>query len=221
MRDTLVEEVMSRRLAVAQERTSFREAARLMRRHRVTFLPVVDAYGALVGVLSAADLLPKLRRDAIEARPSEPESRARRTERVKAGATIARELMTSPAVAVTGDVPVAHAAHTMLQRQVRHLVVVDRDGRPAGVVSRTDLLTAFLRSDEAIHQDVQDLLEQLLGELASAVDFEVEQGVVVLSRRREGHFELGALARVVETVEGVVAARVAADRAIDRWYWPL
>ena len=51
----------------------------------------------------------------------------------------ADELTADPAL------PAAEAGRLMRDRNVRHLLVVDRDGRPAGVVHRADLLALVLR----------------------------------------------------------------------------
>jgi acetoin utilization protein AcuB len=51
-----VETVMSRRLITVQPETEMREAVRLMYEHRFNSLPVVDAVGKLVGILTEVDV---------------------------------------------------------------------------------------------------------------------------------------------------------------------
>jgi CBS domain-containing protein len=59
----------------------------------------------------------------------------------------AAELMTSPAVTVRADADVATAARLMRDRNVKRLPVTDADGRLAGIVSRTDVLSVYERPD--------------------------------------------------------------------------
>jgi CBS domain-containing protein len=106
------------------------DAARLMEEQHVSGLPVVDAAGALVGVVSQTDLL-----------------RARATEYLWANwaGLRVRHLMTSPAVTVHRQTPLALAARRMDRHHVHRLVVVDDhdDARPIGILSTSDLVRAM------------------------------------------------------------------------------
>jgi CBS domain-containing protein len=55
----------------------------------------------------------------------------------------ARELMTPNPTTVTPATPLEEAAETLLEERVRHLPVVDDDGRFAGLLTQTDLLRAL------------------------------------------------------------------------------
>jgi CBS domain-containing protein len=105
-------------------------AARLLEEHRIHGLPVVDALGGLVGVISQTDML-----------------RARSTEELWArwpGLRV-RHLMTSPALTITADADVTEAARRMERERVHRLVVVGPDGAtPIGIVSTTDLVHAMV-----------------------------------------------------------------------------
>ncbi len=106
------------------------EAARLMEVHHVHGLPVVDADGTLVGVISQTDLL-----------------RTRATEYLWtnwSGLRV-RHLMTCPALTVHREAPLALAARKMERHHVHRLVVVANadDSLPIGVISTTDLVRAM------------------------------------------------------------------------------
>jgi IMP dehydrogenase len=106
------------------------EAARLLDRHSISGLPVVDNAGFLVGVLSQTDLL-----------------RARATEHLWAnwpGLSV-RHLMTSPAIHVRASLPTAAAARLMERERVHRLVVVREDDEriPIGVLSVSDIVHAM------------------------------------------------------------------------------
>lgn len=106
------------------------EAARLLERHHISGLPVVDHAGSLVGVLSQTDLL-----------------RARATEYLWANwpGLAVRHLMTSPPITIQRSSPVPEAARKMERHHVHRLVVVaDSDARlPIGVISISDLVRSM------------------------------------------------------------------------------
>jgi CBS domain-containing protein len=104
------------------------EAEDLMRRHRVTGLPVVDEAGRLIGVISQTDIL-YLDVPAVQAL-------IRHRERgVRVG-----EVMSAPAVTVDADASVQAAAVRMHEERIHRLVAVDDHGRPVGVISAMDFV---------------------------------------------------------------------------------
>jgi CBS domain-containing protein len=105
------------------------EAEDLMRRNRVTGLPVVDAAGRLIGVISQTDIL-YLDVPAVQAL-------IRHRERgVRVG-----EVMSAPALTIDANAPVRDAAIRMHTEQIHRLVAIDDHGRPAGVISAMDFVT--------------------------------------------------------------------------------
>jgi CBS domain-containing protein len=150
----VVRDVMSARPLWVSETTSFKEIAARLREHRVSAFPVLDDGGQVTGVVSDADMLAK---EALDTGPGGVRHRLgllHRTERAKAYGVLAAELMTSPAVTVTPDDTVEHAARLMRDRKVKRLPVVDAGGRLVGVISRTDVLAVFDRTDEEIRAEI-------------------------------------------------------------------
>jgi CBS-domain-containing membrane protein len=128
--DLRVGDCMAARPVVVQADASLDEAVHLIDVHHVHGLPVVDAFGTLVGVVSQTDL-----------------ARARSTEYLWATwPTLAvRHLMTSPAVTVKRSTPLIVAARRMEEHGIHRLVVVE-DGdalSPIGVLSTTDVIHAM------------------------------------------------------------------------------
>jgi CBS domain-containing protein len=99
-----------------------------MSEHRVSGLPVVDARGRPVGVVSEADALAKQEYKGGTAPRPWPAGRKRRAQWRKAAGLTAGELMTAPAVVVGGDETVGAAARLLAKKNVRRLCVVDADG---------------------------------------------------------------------------------------------
>ncbi|MFI2435901.1 CBS domain-containing protein [Streptomyces sp. NPDC018693] len=202
----IVGDVMTRSVARVGRSAVFKEIVRVLHGRKVSALPVVDAAGRVVGVVSEADLLPK-----EEFRDSDPDryTQLRRlSDLAKAGSLTAGELMTSPALTVTADATLAQAARTMARARVKRLPVVDEAGLLVGVVSRTDLLKVFLRDDEDIAEEVRrEVVAYLFPMPASSVRVAVDEGVVVLAGRVRDRSLVPVAARLVRAVEGVVDVR--------------
>lgn len=127
--------LMSRDPIVIDAEAPIVDAARLLDNHHLHGLPVVDAAGMLVGVVSQSDML-----------------RARSTQDLwtRWPGLRVRHLMTSPALSVTTDVDVVDAAGVMEREHVHRLVVVDVDGMtPIGILSTTDLVHAMVEETPA------------------------------------------------------------------------
>ncbi len=98
---------------------SLREAAKLMKEHGIGFLPVVDESGNLVGVLSERDITYAFGEGKENSKVS--------------------EIMRTNVIKVKEDDTVAMAARLLSEYGIRHLVVVDDEGKLKGVFSIKDL----------------------------------------------------------------------------------
>jgi CBS-domain-containing membrane protein len=172
--------------------TPFKVCVDMIRVHRVGALPVLDSFGRFLGILSESDLLRK-----EEALIGLDQSRA--------AARTAAEAMTRAVTTSTQDATVAEAARLMHAASVRHLPILDGEGRLIGIVSRSDLLKVFLRSDESLRREIdEDLLPQTLGIQRGTIDVEVRDGVVRVSGEVESPSQARLIIALIEHVEGVV-----------------
>lgn len=110
--------------------------ADLLVSHGVSGLPVTDADGQLLGVVTEADLV---RRQAHAGVGSA--GRGDGLSGPSAASECAATLMTRPAVTASPDDDLPTTARTLVTSGHRRLPVVTADGRLVGVVSRRDLLT--------------------------------------------------------------------------------
>jgi CBS domain-containing protein len=88
--------------------------AAVLRKHRISGVPVVDTDGAVVGLVSEYDLL---------ARPGRS----------------ATELMSAAVISVTEDTEVDQVRHLLVERRI-HRVPVLAGARLVGIVSRSDVV---------------------------------------------------------------------------------
>lgn len=135
-----VKDVMGRVAIAARTDASFDDIIVTMQRFKVGAVTVIDADRRPIGVVSEDDLLLK------ETAEGGSGFGRRRAEQRKAAGTTARELMTSPAITVTGDTSVHDAARLMHKNRIKQLPVIDSvTGRIVGTVHQGDLLKIFAR----------------------------------------------------------------------------
>ena len=180
-----VKEVMTANVATVGPDASLKKVAAILADLHISGLPVVDEDGHVLGVVSEGDIVQK-----------EANGRPGRT---------AGEAMTSPAVTIEADRPVTQAASLMVENSVNRLPVL-AGGKLAGIVSRADLVRAFLRYDEQIAREIRE--EVALGTFAIAPEslhIEVANGEVTLGGEVETEDVAELLPAFVERVPGVVA----------------
>jgi CBS domain-containing protein len=194
--------------------TAYREMTAMFRKHRISGLPVVDDDGKVIGVVSETDLL------AVEAAQPDPGAHPAprgwppHHKQLTVGEAIAGVLMTHPAVTIGPDEMVRIAARLMLSLKLQRLPVVDRDGHLVGIISRSDALSVFHRTDEEISREVtQDVIADGFFTDPARFTVTVHDGMVTLEGA-PGSAVLGAsIVDQVRDLEGVVAVR-------DRFTYP-
>lgn len=191
-----VRDAMTSPVVTVTEDMSVRAALKLLDRHRVTSLPVVDDAGRVVGIVSEADLV----RDAIlrdqrkriipqDVKDTPPPRRV-------------GDVMTAHPVTVTGTDDLADAVELLTTTTVKSLPVLE-EGQVVGVLSRRDVVHLLAREDERIEADVEELFR------AEGVDWlvDVDEGVVRVSGPA-GEPERRLAQALAGSVTGVVAIRV-------------
>jgi CBS-domain-containing membrane protein len=206
MKNRAVRDVMTTTVVLVDESVGFKDIVRRMEDSNVSALPVVDAAGHLVGIISEADLLLK-EEHAREPHRRPLERRLRRTERAKAGGLFAAQLMTAPVITIGPEASLGQAARLMHEKHVNRLPVVEEGGKVVGIVSRADLLKVFMRPDEEIRQDVVgDVLARMLSIGPDRVRATVRDGVVTVEGLVERRSLIPLLTGLVRGVDGVVGA---------------
>lgn len=214
-----VHDVMTEAVTAVKVETPLKEVARLLVTGGISGLPVVDADRHVVGVVSEADLLIKEQgvgalshRRAARVRG---ESRTTKARLAKVEATTAGAAMTSPAITIDPDASLPAAAAIMVERGVNRLPVTT-DGVLVGIVTRADLIRAYVRSDDQIAETIRDdvLLRHLL---VNPVLFEIDvtDGIVRIRGRAETRSTAEMIERLVAVVPGVIGLQADLSWAID------
>jgi CBS domain-containing protein len=204
--------------------TRLKEAARLMVRHRVSGLPVVDEAGKLIGIVSEGDFI---RREAGRDRPhgvSLLDAVFGEGELQPVGAETVAEVMTRSVVTITPEATVGEAARVMGRRSVKRLPVVDLEGDLVGIVSRSDVVGAFTKPDDVIEDEVrEDVIRRLLFLDPELVQVTAADGVVTLEGELENRTEAHLLEELARRIAGVVRVESRLrykvdDRKLERNY---
>lgn len=166
-------EVMTRAVLKVQPNTSISDAIRLMLEQRVSGVPVIDQSGALVGVVTEGDLLRRVEVGTERRRPHWLEfirGPGRQAEEyVHTHGRKISEVMTRDVVTVGEETPLDKIVELMEHKRIKRVFVV-KDGRPVGVVSRSDLLRALAKAlaetpPEGAGLDDAALRDQVVAEL--------------------------------------------------------
>lgn len=203
-----VAEIMTTEVLTVTPETSLKQVAELLTARGIAGVPVVDEEKHVLGVVSEADIILKERRLA------QPDALHRMLHRTngtaaKKAARTAGEAMTSPAVTLTASRRVDVAAALMLDKQVNRLPVVDEHDVLVGIVTRADLVRAFVHTDEEIATEIRE--EVLLRELwlrPEDFDLIVERGDVTVAGHLPNEDERELLIRRIGLVPGVVSVEV-------------
>ena len=116
-----IRELMTKDPACCSPSDSVKEAASLMASNDCGLIPVTNAEGELVGVITDRDIA------------------CRCVAEGKSAETLVEDIMSSSPITVTTDASVAECCKKMEDTQVRRLPVVDDAGRCCGIVSQADI----------------------------------------------------------------------------------
>lgn len=174
-------DVMTRPVWTVEPSTTVRAASALLVDHGFSALPVVRQGGALVGVVSAYDLL-LVNLDQ------------------EASATV-EQVMTTRVTSAPLTATPSELASAMLGHRLRCLPVVDARGAVVGVVSRGDLLRVLTPDDDVLAARVDRLLTAY--SRTRRWDVEVTGGRVVVTGWFDDEAERRAVTALVCTVPGV------------------
>ena len=200
MKKATVADVMTRTVISAGKDMPFKEIARLMAENGVRGLPVLSDDDQVVGVVSEEDLL-----KALDGGHSHLEWLIDGRRGDLSGDVSAGDLMSREVVSVAPEQQVDEAARIMLRNGITRLPVLDDAGHLVGIVTRTDLLRRYLRSDEAIRQEIaEDLILETMWIDPSTIRVTVEAGVATLEGRVETKSTKELLVELVRRVDGVI-----------------
>jgi acetoin utilization protein AcuB len=140
----LVREAMTPAPVTIAPEASLAAALATMRQHEIRHLPVVDADGRFVGIVTDRDL-----RQASFARF--------RTLTESSQDLMVQDVMTCGVVTIDPRATIARAATVMFERRIGSLPVVE-NGQIVGIVTERDLLKLLMRESPKLEADLAGFL---------------------------------------------------------------
>lgn len=147
-----VSDVMTHKVFAVSPDTSLETAARLFAQKRVSGVPVVDASGEVVGVVSASDLNDPDRDRGEQVGNAQYYSLENGhadefgDPTVRRDGTV-REVMTPSVIKIGSDQSIVEAGSIMVSRAVHRLLVTDEQHVLVGIVSVMDIVRGFVESE--------------------------------------------------------------------------
>jgi CBS domain-containing protein len=195
---------------------SILKCVRLMLQYRISGLPVIDAKGSLVGIVTEGDFLRRVEAGTERKRPRWLEFIAGpgrlADEYVHSHGRKVSEVMTPDPITIREDTPVEEVVRLMEQRRIKRLPVM-RGSAVVGIVSRANLLHALAAVAREAAPPVKDdatIRARIVAELAKQpwvppdlVDVIVRNGVVELWGAVTVDNQREAVAVLAENVLGV------------------
>lgn len=194
------------------------DAVRLMLDHHVSALPVVDADGALKGLVSEGDLMRRIRDEPDGPRRSWwlevlGGSGNSAQEFIKLNSHHVADVMTRDVATVEEDTPVDAIARLLEKRRIKRVPVL-REGRVVGIVSRANLLHALSaipdgalvepsEDDRVLRLKIDAALKVVPGATVNLINYTVDKGNVAIWGVADSDFEENAIRVAVENVSGV------------------
>ena len=201
-----VSDVMTRQVITARPETSLRDLALLLSEHRISGLPVVDGSGAVLGIVSEADILAKERGGA----PVHASVLGRLFGEGDRGASLRHreattvgQAMTTPAITIDQGRSLREAAALMLDRGINRLPVTDHD-LLVGIVTRADLVRAYVGRDrEALDAIREQVIRSTMWLDPDDLSVTVAEGVARIAGTVDRRSTAAILERLIGLVEGV------------------
>jgi CBS-domain-containing membrane protein len=211
-----VSDVMTRTVISVSPQSLVVDAAKLMLKHRISGLPVIDDANKLVGIITEDDLLHRPETGTEPKRSSWLEAifgvDDGATGYVRSHGVKVQEVMTPDPVTTSPDASLAEAVHVMESHKVKRLPVVSRR-KVVGIISRANLVRALvsvLRStaapsntDVAIRDRIFKAIDQQNWSSGAMVDVVVRRGVADLWGTILNSAQRRALKVLVESTAGV------------------
>jgi CBS domain-containing protein len=179
-----VQDIMTAPVLMVTPEAPLDDVARLLIEHGISGVPVVDASGALLGMVSEADLI------ALAVEPSGRKARAGGAESDKPAPRTAADVMSREVVIVEKEAPISEVANLMVHKAIKRVPVVN-DGMVVGIVSRRDVIATFTRSDDEIAADVQELLDDVI-KVIGRFHASTSHGIVTLAGADDPEFRRAA-----------------------------
>ena len=130
----LVRDVMTKEPRVVRRDTNVQEVVATMNKYDISSIIVVEEKRP-IGIVTHKDIISKL----VQAR-------------IPPDAVTAREIMTSPIIAINEDASVEEAARLMSKKRIKKLIVTRNNNELAGIITSSDLVREAPKMTELLDE---------------------------------------------------------------------
>ena len=209
-------DIMTRKVITVSEASSVIDVATALLEHGISAVPVVDASGSLLGIVSEGDLMHRAEAGTIRRRSwwlslfTDRDVEA--AEFVKEHSRRVSDIMTRDVVTARPETPIAEIAERLDSHRIKRVPIVD-DGKLVGIVSRANLVQAMMRQPaprKGLGTTDSEIQEQIVARLKSEpwspawLNVRVENGVVDLWGSATSQAQKKAALLAAEITPGVV-----------------
>jgi len=219
-------DIMTTNVITVSPEATVDDAVRLLLDHNISAVPVVDAKGSLLGLVSEGDLIRRVRGSDGPRRSWWLEILGGLNDSakdfVKMRSHHIEDVMTRDVLSAEEDTPVADIARLLEKRRIKRVPVL-RSGRVVGIVSRANLLHALSaipgdalqapsEDDRELRRRIDEALKEVPGAAVNLINYTVEEGNVSVWGVADSDFEEKAVRVAVENVPGVRSVDVQMGR---------
>ncbi len=142
-----IKDIMTKEVITVNVNDTVEQCAKLLSKHDLSGLPVLDDQGNVVGIVTEGDIIRRASR--IEGIPVLEvlggifylESPKHFMDKLKKSmGTIASMIMTEDVITVGPDEKIEDAATLLVKEKIKRLPVVDKEGKLIGIVARRDIM---------------------------------------------------------------------------------
>ena len=130
-----ISKILSRDCITVQHDETLRSVATTLKNNKIGAVPVLDGFGALVGILSERDLVQSL------------------PQKIDLDTHLAADLMTTDLIVTSPEVSSSDLMKLMTDHKIRHIPIISEDGF-LGIVSIGDVVKRLL---EKLEQETEQL----------------------------------------------------------------
>jgi CBS domain-containing protein len=153
-------DIMTTKVVTARTDDGVAKVARLLGDREISALPICDADGGVVGMLSEGDLIQPFEKEGVSKRAwwlnllaNGADLAPSFLECLRVENHLARDLMVTPVITASPDTSVQELADLLARNHIKRLPILC-DGKLVGIVSRADLVHAIARTPDAVAEAI-------------------------------------------------------------------
>lgn len=140
-----ISDILRKKLESVEDTTSIQEVAKKMKDRDVSSLVVVNMNGTPLGIITERDIITKV---CINDGPT--------------NTVLSKDIMSTPIITIKGSSSTSTAAEMMIKNDVRHLLVIDDESKPFGIITPLDLTRNQGSTDDEDREAIETVLDRYM-----------------------------------------------------------